>query len=481
MLAGEYELLELIGRGGMGIVYKARQPRLNRLVALKMIQAGPHAGPEQEARFLSEARAVARLQHPNIVQIHDMGEHDGLPYFSLEFVEGGNLAERLKGLPFPDEAAAELVEKLAGAVQAAHERGIIHRDLKPANVLLAGGRDTPLGQCEPKITDFGLARFLDAEGGQTADGTVMGTPSYMAPEQAGGRSREAGPLTDVYALGAVLYELLTARPPFQGATLAETLLLVQQEPPDRPRLHNPSVSRSLQAICLRCLAKNPHDRYPSAQALADDLGRFLRGDPVWADGAATPRLVQVMLRESRYTEVMTRWGGVWMGIAVLYFFMCLSKSLLLWCGEGNSAAALEPWRADHAPFFAIWAGGAFGMNALAWAFRLRGGPPLSHVERQLAQIWAFFWAGFFLTALQYWHIGGPIDGLLPILVLEGAIAFGCMATILGGSFYVMALACVGTAVLEAAWPKVGPLISAAVCSPALCWLGWKYWRRVPAA
>ena len=246
----------------------------------------------------------------------------------------------------------------------------------------------------------------------------------------------------------------------------ETLSLVQQEPPDRPRLYNPDASRSLQAICLRCLAKDPHDRHPSAKALAEDLGRFLSGEPVWADGGAASRLVQAMLRETRYTEVMTRWGGVWMGIAVLYFFICLGKSLLL-------RSEVE----DHAPYFALWAAGLLGSLGLSWAFRLRTGPPLSHVERQLVQIWAMFWAAFFLTAWQYQRSGGPIDMLLPLLVLEAAVAFGCMATILGGSFYVIAAACLATAFLEAIWPGPGPLISATAGSPALFWLGWKYWRR----
>jgi serine/threonine-protein kinase len=460
---GDYQVLEELGRGGMGVVYKAQHTKLNRLVALKMILAGDLASAEHDARFLAEARAVARFQHPHIVQIHEIGEHKGRPFFSLEFVEGGSLAERLKGQPLSDREAAQLVEVLAHAVHHAHERGIVHRDLKPANVLL-------LPDGTPKVADFGLARFLGPDGGQTADGAVVGTPSYMAPEQAAGRSAEIGPLTDVYALGAILYECLTGRPPFKGATLMETLLLVQQEPPDRPRLYNPRVSRSLQAICLMCLAKDPYDRYPSAEALADDLGAYLEGEPVRADGGAASRMVQAMLRETRYIEVMTRWAGVWMGMAVLYFVICLSKSLLLW-------KEVE----DHAPFFALWAGGLFGTLALAWACRLRGRPPLSHVERQLVQIWAMFWAGFFLTAWLYQRSAGPIDKLLPILVLEAAFAFGCMATILGGSFYVMAAASLATAVLEAIWPEAGPLISAAVGSPALFWLGWKYWRRAPSA
>jgi serine/threonine-protein kinase len=458
---GDYEVLGELGRGGMGVVYQARHTKLNRLVAVKMILAGDHAGAEHRARFLAEARAAARFQHPHIVQIHEVGEHDGRPYFSLELVEGGSLAGRLNGSPLSDGEAARLVEVLARAVHHAHERGIVHRDLKPANVLLT--RDNT-----PKIADFGLARFLGADGGQSASGAVVGTPSYMAPEQADGRGEEVGPLTDVYALGAILYECLTGRPPFRGATLLETLLLVQQEPPDRPRLHNPEVSRSLQAICLRCLAKDSHDRYPSAEALADDLGRFLNGEPVWADGGAASRLVQAMLRETRYTEVMTRWAGVWMGVAVIYFLMCLGKSLLLYKEV-----------AEHGPYFAIWAGGLLGTLGLAWACRLRAGPLLSHVEWQLVQVWTIFWVGFFLTAWLYERGEGshPIDMLLPILVLQGAVCFGCMLTVLGGSFYGMALACLATAVLEAIWPKAGPLISAAVCSPALFWLGWKYRRR----
>jgi serine/threonine-protein kinase len=466
---GDYEVLGELGRGGMGVVYQARHTKLNRLVAVKMILAGDHAGAEHRARFLAEARAAARFQHPHIVQIHDVGEHEGLPYFSLEFVDGGSLAGRLKAHPLPDREAARLVEVLARAVHHAHERGIVHRDLKPANVLLTGDNT-------PKIADFGLARFLDADGGQTASGAVVGTPSYMAPEQAGGRGEEVGPLTDVYALGAILYECLTGRPPFQGATLLETLLLVQQEPPDRPRLHNPEVSRSLQAICLRCLAKDPHDRYPSAEALADDLGRFLNGEPVWSDGGATSRLVQTMLRETRYTEVMTRWSSFWMGFAVIYFLVCLAKTLML-----------SKEVKDHGYYFIVWAACFLGQAGLGWFYRFRSGPPLSHVERQLCQIAGFFWAGFFLTAWIYQlgtDEGGhplPIQHLLPLLVLEAAIYFGSIATILGGSFYVMALACVATAALEAKWSEAGPLISAAVCSPALFWLGWKYRRRVPSA
>jgi serine/threonine-protein kinase len=271
-----YEILGVLGRGGMGVVYDARQVALKRRVALKMVTAGAHTGPAQRIRFQIEAEAVAALQHPNIVQIYEVGEHDGIPYFSLEYVGGGSLDRKIKHEPLPPREAAGLVQSLAVAMDYAHERGIVHRDLKPANVLMtADGL--------PKITDFGLAKRLDdIDSSQTQAGTILGTPSYMAPEQAEGEVKEVGTLADVYSLGAVLYQLLTGRPPFQGTTLLETLELVRTQEPVPPRQLQPKLPRDLETICLKCLQKLPAKRYINAGALATDLGHYLADEPIQA-------------------------------------------------------------------------------------------------------------------------------------------------------------------------------------------------------
>jgi WD40 repeat protein/tRNA A-37 threonylcarbamoyl transferase component Bud32 len=269
-----YEVLGELGRGGMGVVYKARQEGLNRVVALKMIRAGDLASEDERRRFLAEAEAVARFQHPHIVQIFEIGQYRNEPFFSLEYVEGGSLADKLRGTPLPAAEAALLVEALAGGVQYAHEQGIVHRDLKPANVLL--GKDG-----SPKITDFGLAKRV-TEVGQTQTGAVIGTPSYMAPEQADGRTWEIGPAVDVYALGAILYECLTGRPPFKATTALDTLRQVANDEPVPPRQLQSLTPRDLETICLKCLHKEPDKRYSSAPALAEDLRRWQAGEPIAA-------------------------------------------------------------------------------------------------------------------------------------------------------------------------------------------------------
>jgi serine/threonine-protein kinase len=276
-----YEILGLLGRGGMGVVYRARQVGLDRLAALKMLLAGAHARPEELARFRAEALAVARIKHENIVEIYQVGEHDGLPFFSLEFVAGGTLGQKIAGAPQPLAESAHMVETLARAMHVAHGLGIIHRDLKPANVLL-----TPDGT--PKIADFGLARRLETDSGETSSGMILGTPTYMAPEQARGTTKAAGPQADQYSLGAMLYTMLSGRPPFQGTTVVETLALVcGEEPVPLSRLLG-KMPRDLETICLKCLEKDPDNRYPDCATLADDLRRFQEGRPIWARPVSAP-------------------------------------------------------------------------------------------------------------------------------------------------------------------------------------------------
>jgi serine/threonine-protein kinase len=270
-----YEIEGVLGRGGMGVVFRARHLRLNRPVALKMLLAGAYAEPREQARFQREAEAVAGLRHPNVVQVYDVGDVGGRPYFTMEYVEGGSLAEKLAGTPLPARAAAALVGTLAEAVQVAHQAGIVHRDLKPANVLLAADGT-------PKVADFGLARRLDGGAGLTQSGVPMGTPSYMAPEQARGQAHAAGPAADVCALGAILYELLTGRPPFQGETAAATIQQVISQDPVPPSRLNQTVPRDLETVCLECLEKEPGRRYRVAATLAEDLRRFGEGQPILA-------------------------------------------------------------------------------------------------------------------------------------------------------------------------------------------------------
>jgi tetratricopeptide (TPR) repeat protein/tRNA A-37 threonylcarbamoyl transferase component Bud32 len=295
-----YEVLGELGRGGMGVVYKARQTALKRYVALKVLTAGSHAGAQQRVRFRQEAEAVARLQHPHIVQIFEVGEKDGQPYFAMEYVPGCTLSQKLSGTPVAARQAAELVATLAQAMEYAHRRGIVHRDLKPANVLL-----TPEGQ--PKVTDFGLAKQLDDEQGQTQSGAVMGTPSYMAPEQAAGKSKDIGPAADVYALGAILYEMLTGRPPFKAETPLETMRQAVTEEPVAPSRLQSKVPRDLETICLKCLHKEPARRYASALDLAEDLRRFRAGEPIQARPVG--RLEKALKWAKRRPAVAALWAG----------------------------------------------------------------------------------------------------------------------------------------------------------------------------
>ncbi len=309
---GDYELLEEIARGGMGVVYKARQVSLDRLVALKMILAGQLASEANVKRFRAEAEAAAHLDHPHIVPIHEIGEHESNHYYAMQLVDGPSLAKHLGTTTWSNRDAAELVRTCAEAVQYAHERGVIHRDLKPANILLARN---PQSDRVPKITDFGLAKRVGHGASLTASGQIVGTPSYMAPEQAGGK-KDIGPAVDVYALGAILYELLTGRPPFRAATPLDTVLQVVSEEPVPPSHVQPKVPGDLETICLKCLEKRPERRYGSARELADDLGRFLNYEPIHARPVSRTRRVGVWVRKRPWVVVALALVAI-LGVALL--------------------------------------------------------------------------------------------------------------------------------------------------------------------
>nr|MCU0710246.1 serine/threonine protein kinase [Pirellula sp.] len=270
-----YEILGELGRGAMGVVYRARQVGLNRIVALKMILSGRYASSSELARFKREAALIASLPHPNIVQVFECNEQDGHPYFTCECIEGGTLANKISGVPQPPREAARFLETLARAVHHAHQAGITHRDLKPANILL-----TKDGV--PKIVDFGLAKQTGAEPSATVQGVLLGTPMYMSPEQALGLASQVGPVTDIYGLGAILYEMLTGRPPFQAANIQEVLQKIGESEPVSPRLIRRSIPRDLETICLKCMQKNPSNRYQTAADFAEDLQRFLSDRPIQA-------------------------------------------------------------------------------------------------------------------------------------------------------------------------------------------------------
>ncbi|HWY86803.1 MAG TPA: protein kinase, partial [Gemmataceae bacterium] len=317
-----YEILRQLGQGGMAVVYEARHLRLNRRVALKVVRAGDQAAPERMVRFCAEGEIVAGLRHPNIVQIYEVGTHNKQPYFALELMEGGSLAAALEGKPLPAPAAAELVETLARAMDYAHAQGIVHRDLNPSNILLQMDgklpndapekrRQGPAHSAIPKISDFGLAKHHDQDSRLTKTGFVMGTPSYMAPEQVRGRNDQVGPPSDGYALGAILYELLTGRPPFQAPTSLEVMNQVTDLDPVPPSRLLPQVPRDLEVICLKCLEKDPTRRYAGCRALADDLRRFLDGEPIQA------RRVHTLERAWRWARRRPAVAGLLLGLLLV--------------------------------------------------------------------------------------------------------------------------------------------------------------------
>ena len=426
-----YEILGELGRGGMGVVYRARQVGANREVALKVVLAGGHAGPTEVARFRAEAEAVARLQHPHVVAVFEVGEHDGRPFYSMELCPGGTLASVAAGGPMDPRAAADTLFKVARGVAAAHAAGVVHRDLKPGNVLLTAGG-------EPKVADFGLAKRLDAgaDAGLTRTGAVVGTPSYMPPEQAAG-VREVGPAADVYSLGAVLYDLLTGRPPFRGPTATDTILMVVTEDPVPPRVLRPDLPRDLEAVVLRCLEKDPVRRYASAAALADDLRRFLDGDPVSAGRSGVVGRLAGAIGRVQPHERFASYGSLLLALAPVMLLPEVWNTIAL--AGGWPAAAVMAGRAAQAAAF-------LGLIAYHRGWDLW---PRGPAERQLWAVWGGYFAACFGYGLSGWAMIGmahdEVGKFYPGFACLTALAFFALASnfwgycgVIGAAFLVLA-------------------------------------------
>jgi predicted Ser/Thr protein kinase len=455
---GDYELRQELGRGGMGVVYRAQQMSLGREVAVKMILRGQFASQADRERFEAEAQAAARLDHPGIVPVYEVGEIDGRPYFSMKHVRGTTLAQRLAEGPLAPREAAIMLAKVARAIHFAHMRGVLHRDLKPSNILLDE-------QGEPHVTDFGLAKQTAAAEPLTKTGAVLGTPAYMSPEQAAGQRGQVGPRSDVYSLGVILYHMLTGRPPFQAASPGEMVLLVLEQDPVPPRMLNPKADRDLEMICLRCLQKPPDLRYASAAGLADDLEAYLKDESISARSGRFAQILAGMMRETHHAAVLENWGLLWMWHSLALLVACFATNILDLLGDE-----------DRLHYFLLWTAGLGAWAAVFWFLRRRMGP-VTFVERQIAHLWAgSMIAVALLFPLEAW-LGLPALKLSPVLGIVTGVVFLAKAGILSGEFYIWAVALFVTAGLMAIFPHYAHFIFGVVSAASFFFPGLKYYRQ----
>lgn len=501
---GDYDLLDQLGAGGMGVVYRARHRTLGRVVALKMIRRGTLATANDLARFRAEALASAHLDHPQVIPIYEVGEVDGQPYFTMKFVPGNTLASRLAEGPLTARTAARLILEVSRAIAYTHGQGIVHRDLKPSNILIDESGRAHVG-------DFGLAKRVairsttadaSAEAGETPSGerysrqllerllpeeawqsdgselltrsgVIMGTPSYMSPEQATGRNTRVGPGSDIYSLGAILYQCLTGRPPFQAASPVDLLLQVLEQEPVAPRMLNPAADAELEMIALKCLQKPPELRYQTADELADDLQAWLSNEPISARSTTILQLINRLFRETHHAVVLENWGLLWMLHSLVLLFLCTVTNWFQW-------RRME----SRLPYLGLWILGLGAWALVFWTLRRKAGP-ITFVERQIAHIWgASMFASSLLFAVET-LLGMPVLNLSPVLPLIGATVFMVKAGTLSGQFYLQAIALFTTALVmaeirQAGLPDLGLTIYGVVS--ALCFFipGWKYWRQARA-
>ena len=455
---GDFELTEELGRGGMGVVYRAHQISLDREVALKMILPGRLSEPEHVERFQQEAEAAAQLDHPGIISVYEVGKFAEQPFFCMQLVAGQTIGELGQKQAFEQRQSAAMLLEVSEAIQYAHRRGVLHRDLKPSNIMVDGDGKT-------HVTDFGLAKRFTHGHDITQTGAILGTPAYMAPEQASGGRGSTGVHTDIYALGAILYFMVTGRPPFSAATPVDTVLLVLDQEVTPPRVLNARIDRDLEMIILKCLQKPVDLRYRSAQQLADDLRAYLNNEPVSANQGRFSSIIAAWFSETPHAAVLQKWGMLWMWHSVVLLIACIVTNAMFLNGFDNRLYYSTTWTLG----LGTWA-------IVFWKIRhLRGS--VLFVERQIAHAWA---ASMIAIALLF-----PIESLLglkslqtaPVLGLISGMVFLFKAGILTGKFYLQAAALFLTSLIMAAFPKYALTLFG--CVSALCFFipGWHYHRH----
>ena len=472
---GDYEILEEIGRGGMGVVYRAYQRSLDRVVALKMIPNAAFAASQDLARLRAEALAAARLNHPSIVPVYEVGEHNGQPWFSMQFVQGLTLSQRLLDGPMNAEQAVRLLLPIVEAIGSAHQAGVLHRDLKPSNILISSSG-------EPFVTDFGLAKRVpvanDAAGHEngsdeanlTLSGAILGTPSWMSPEQAAGQTDSIEKTTDVYSLGAILYAMLTARPPFQSSSPLDTLLMVMEQDPPAIRVLNSRIDADLEMVVMKCLQKPRDLRYSSTDELADDLRAWLNGNPVSARRSTILNVMTRIFRESHHAAILQNWGLLWMWHSLVLLVLCLTTNAFQFSGITS-----------RLPYIGLWVFGLGLWAAIFWNLRSRSGP-ITAIERQVAHVWG---GSMIASSMLFWVesvLNEPVLEFSPVLGCIAGIVFLAKAGMLSGQFYIQSMALFASSVVMAAMCRNSPLnfsISLFGVVTALSFFipGLKYYRQ----
>jgi serine/threonine-protein kinase len=455
---GDYLLETEIGRGGMGVVYQALRKSDQEAVAIKMILKGDFASDAERQRFRAEADAAGQLSHPNIVPIYEIGEFEGRAFFCMKLIEGQTLAARLLHGPIPSRRAGNFLAQISGAIEYAHSQGVLHRDLKPSNILIDD-------EGTAYVADFGLAKQHNSKASLTGSGAIIGTPSYMSPEQAAGARGQIGVASDVYSLGAILYHMLTGRPPFWGTSPVDTVLMVLEQDPIAPRTLNRRVDRRLEMISMRCLQKPQDLRYQTAGLLCDDVQAFLDDRVVSAREGRFAQIISNVFRETHHAEILENWGLIWIWHSLVLLVASLATEMLYWSGVE-----------DRTPYWLMWTLGIGIWAIVFWFVRRRMGP-VTFVERQIAHVWAAAMGIVaFLFPLEA-ALDLPVLTLAPMLGLVAAMVFLIKAGILSGSFYIQSVAMFITAIMMVVIPESAMCIFGCVSACCFFFSGLKYYRR----